>query len=161
MAKAVTLKNTNGDELYPTTTAELVNGLDTEIDDALADLYYKPGDVVYCSETNSSGGPSLSGYLTGSNKDLRFFIPLQKRLDNISSATLTTMRCLCRLANGGYATGLNLTTQDLLAAASSIQYYVVKEMNGIYVRATATTNWGATNNIPVSFEVLEMRLVLS
>lgn len=162
MAKAVTLKNTNGDELYPTTTAELVNGLDTEIDDAIAGLYYKPGDVIHWSDSAAYGGPSLSGYLTSSNKDIRFFIPLSKQLDNITSANLTIMHCLARVPSGGYITGLDLTNNDLITAATdSIHYTIVKEMGGILVKARATANWYATNNIPLTLEVLEMRLVLS
>lgn len=154
MAKAVTLKNTNGDELYPTTTAELVNGLDDLIDG----LYYKPGDTVIWDNTN--GGPSLSGYITNSNKDLRFFIPLGKRLDNVNSASLSRFHCLCRIPAGGYATGLNLTDNDLLVAASTLYYEVIKEMNGVLVLARSGTNWGV-NNTPVSIEALEMTLTLS
>ena len=162
MAKAVTLKNSNGDELYPTTIAELVNGLDTEIGDAVADLYYKPGDVVSWSDSAAYGGPSLSGYLTSSYKDIRFFIPLSKRLDNITSANLTIMHCLARIPSGGYITGLDLTNNNLITAATdSIHYTIAKEMGGIIVRARATANWYTVNNIPLSLEVLEMRLVLS
>lgn len=156
MAKAVTLKNSNGDELYPTTIAELVNGLDDTI---YSLLYYKPGDTV--AWENTSGGPTLGGCITSNNKALRFFIPLGKRLDNVSSASLSRFNCLCRIPAGGYATGLDLSSGDLLAAADTIYYEVIKEMNGIYVQARSATNWAAVNNIPVTLEVLEMTLTLS
>lgn len=156
MAKAVTLKNSNGDELYPTTIAELVNGLDEKLQDV---FFYKPGDTVTWSPTN--GGPNISGYLTNSNKDLRFFIPLQKRLDNISSVTLNSFECLCRIPAGGYATGLGLPSGDIASLTDSLYCEVVKELGGIYVRAHSATNWASVNNVPVSFECLGFSLTLS
>lgn len=72
MAKAVTLKDRDGNELYPVTSADLVvngNG-------------YKPGDTVTISR-----GPLL-GCITNGAGTQEWFVPLNKDLSAVNSCTV-------------------------------------------------------------------------
>lgn len=139
MAKAVTLKNSNGDELYPTTIAELVNGLDEKLEDM---FFYKPGDVIVYSD-----GAPVNGVLTGANGSIWLAVPAQKRLDKLTSATLTQFIAGIR-CNNAYLGGADQA--NFLNLATSVQCRIDKERNCFYVILTKSNGWGGTNNTAVS-----------
>lgn len=187
--KAVTLKNSNDDTVYPVTDVSLVNGgiyADTiapveageQIETAMiADgavtapklssaLAYKPGDVfTFATGPNIAAkgiglAASIAVALTGGTQNVYFEIPMGKSLANITSATINSMRGPIR-GHGGYLTNSTSDTSDIVTNASSITVDVNKERNCLEVLAIRTSGWGGTNNATYNFQVIDGSITLS
>ena len=188
--KAVTLKNSNDDTVYPVTDISLVNGgifADTiapveageQIETAMIEdgaitapklssaLAYKPGDVfTFTTGPNIAAkgiglAASIPAALTGSNQNLYFEIPMGKSLANITSATINSMRGPIRGGTGGYLTNSAYDTSDIVANATSITVDVNKDRNCLVVLAIRTSGWGGTNNGTYNFQVIDGSITLS
>lgn len=170
MAKAVTLKNQNNEEVYPVTDISLVNGelstariadgavTSAKIDEGFIDaLYYKSGEVI--ENVNSNGVVALTGGLTTGNTDFYVTIPVAKKLDNITSATVNKMRGYAR-CHGAYLTNMN-SNQDAVEQATSVVARVDANLGILYVMFHRNAGWGTTNNAAVSFQVSEYKITLS
>lgn len=122
------------------------------------DLYYKTGDTV--SETFTSTVLSFQGYLTSGNADLVITIPLAKRLDNITSATINSLTCNGR-CQGSYLTGLDGAGADIVSLATSVTATISKQTNSIGVLFRKTGGWGGTNNSTASLTPYSYSITLS
>ncbi len=184
--KAVTLKNSNDDTVYPVTDVSLVNGgifadtiapveageqietamiadgavTEAKIDSALIDeLFYKPGDVIE-SERIAMGVATFSGALTGGNKNLYLAIPLAKSLANISTATINAMQGPVRGAAGNYLNDMSSDYADLVPKCSSMTVTIDKGSNQIYVIFTRSSGWGGTNNAAYNMQAQYYKITL-
>lgn len=184
--KAVTLKNSNDDTVYPVTDISLVNGgifadtiapveageqvetamiadgavTEAKIDYAFVDkLFYKPGDVIE-SGKDTMGVATFSGALTGGNKNLYLAIPLAKSLANISTATINVMQGPVRGGTGNYLNDMTSDFADLVPKCSSMTVKVDKGSNQIYVIFTRSSGWGGTNNTTYNMQVQYYKITL-
>lgn len=125
----------------------------------IPELYYQPNDVVSESDTGVIKNV-LNGYITSGSADMQVTIPLAKRLDNITSATITKMvvngRC-----QGSYLTGLDGTGGDLATLSTNITVHISKETNSLSILFNKSGGWGGTNNSTVSLAVKEYSITLS
>lgn len=104
----------------------------------LADLFYKSGDVVSIPNTDI-----MTAFVTASSTEIHVQINLQKRLDNISSATITSAISSFRSATGGYVLG---NAYDMLSNSTNVEVTIVKQLNCIRIRFINSNGWGITNN---------------
>lgn len=183
MAKAVTLKNQNNEEVYPVTDISLVNGdiltgriadeaitedkladgavTEAKIDSTLIDkLFYKPGDVIE-SERIAMGVATFSGALTGGNQYLHMAIPVAKSLANISTATINAMQGPVRGGTGGYLNNMNTDYSDIVPKCSSMTVTVNKDSNLIHAVFIRSSGWGGTNNGTYSMQAQYYKITLS
>ena len=98
-------------------------------------MVYEAGDVVNCA------GVACAGSLTGANKTVKFFIPLQKPSTSGLKATLSG-KWTIRHADGGYI--LNDNTLQSIGTVTAIVYEL-----GIYVSIGLSNASSFTNNCPV------------
>ena len=186
--KAVTLKNSNDDTVYPVTDISLVNGgifadtiapveageqietamiadgavTEAKIDSAFVDkLFYKPGDTITAAVSGNYDGAQImyNGFLTSGNTNCVMTIPVQKRLDNITSATVNYLYGYAR-CHGGYLTNMN-SNQNIVAQSTSVVATIHPETNSITVCFTRSSGWGATNNATVSLGATSVSITLS
>lgn len=172
MAKAVTLKNQNNEEVYPVTDISLVNGniptgriadkavTEDKISSTFIDkLFYKPGDNISMSIEPGAGQAavlSLTGGLTTGNKDFYVSIPVAKKLDLVNGVTINSMTGYAR-CHGGYLNNLN-SNQNVIAQSTAVSTRLNKDTNRIEALFTRSSGWGATNNAAVSFQVLSYNI---
>lgn len=122
------------------------------------ELYYKAGDVI--SETYSLAALPLNGFLTSSNQDVYVSIPMAKRLDNITSATITSLVCNGR-CQGAYLTNLGGAGTNIVSVATTVETFISKATNCIVARFIRSGGWGATNNSTVSLAVGSLNITLN
>lgn len=125
------------------------------------ELYYKANDTITNSNTFVQDGDQciFSGFLTSANKAFLITIPVQKRLDNITTATINNMYGWARV-QGSYLTGMN-NNANIVPLCSNIRTSVHPETNSITVCFTHSTGWGATNNSTGSFAVSAFQITLT
>ena len=116
------------------------------------DIYYKNGNTV-----NISGNMVLSGQVSG--RVVSFFLPMEKRLTNISSVNITaltlTIRGVLGYINGMSAAGVDFTDSSYTKSISI-------RPGGLYFSITfgsAITNF--TNNSPVAVYVQSLGVTLN
>lgn len=132
------------------TTGGTVNGI--IIPD---DLFYKDGDTI----TLTTG--VLTGWVTGSTKTLQLYTPLAKRLDNITSVTITkfimTARGISGYVEGSTQFDYTQNTDYTLSAT------IDKNTNGILFKIDKASRayTGATNNTVVTALIRNIVLELS
>lgn len=148
---------------FPVATANIADGSITNTKLSVNwtnvnDLYYKAGDVV--SETYSMMALSLNGFLTSSNQDIYVSIPMAKRLDNITSATITSLVCNGR-CQGAYLTNLGGSGANIASEATTVETFISKATNCIVARFIRSGGWGATNNSTVSLAVGSLDITLN
>lgn len=104
------------------------------------------------NETETRGNIHAAGYISNSTTEIRFTLYPGKRMDAISTITLTSLQCVIRTTAGGYINGVtaaNANVQYIGAAGYTVNAYKIHE-NCFTVRIlkdTAFTN--VTNNTPV------------
>ena len=129
---------------------------------AVEALSYKSGDTINVT-TGSAAGITITGFLTGGQQSLRAFIPLAKRLNDISTASVTSFKCQAR-CNGAYLTGLSASDNwgDAVTKSNNVTVAVRPDFGGLDVIFAKTSGtWGGTNNTTVSFEVQTLAISLS
>lgn len=82
------------------------NIIDPKIPRYDKEIYYQPGDVYQATDV----GLSFSGFIYTSGTAIRFTIPLPKRIDKVSKATVNNLEVTVR-CNGKYVPAGNV---DLL-----------------------------------------------
>ena len=124
----------------------------------IADLYYKSGDVISESTPDQTiYSQVLDGFITSSNTVLVFKVPVAKRLDNITNATLNSCVGDYRCA-GGYLSG---TGTDIVTQSTQTSAFISKATNSITFAFTKSGGWGSTNNSPVSLGIKTLTFTLS
>lgn len=124
----------------------------------IADLYYKSGDVVSEASTDQSVYAQVfDGFITSGNADLVFKVPVAKRLDNITNATLNACSGEYRCA-GGYLSG---SGTDIVTQSTQSGVFISKATNSITFKFTKSGGWGSTNNSPVSLGIKTLTITLS
>lgn len=124
----------------------------------IEDLYYKAGNTV--SEVSGDEGiyaQILDGFITTGTVDLVFKIPLAKRLDNISNATLNSCVGEYRCA-GGYLSG---SGTDIVTQSTQSGVFISKATNTITFKFSKNGGWGATNNSSVALGIKTLSLTLN
>lgn len=116
--------------------------------------YYKAGDTQSLSEL------TIAGYVSSSTSALMMDIYLPKKIDNISSITITSGTATIRTTNGGYLDN-NSSGFDITKSPYSLAIYK-REGNRITIRinkSSAYTN--VTNNTPISGALSNLRLTFN
>ena len=124
----------------------------------MSDVYYKSGDTLELTNVDIF----LAGTVTGSTKNLYFSFVPPKRLTNISSITIDTLKANTRISGGGYLDnkafvdgGVDYKTTYTCTADvmsdNSIRFTVTK--------SSAFTN--TTNNIPVTVTIANLKLTFN
>ena len=109
------------------------------------DIFYLSGDTYGNSNTLY-----LGGHITGSTKSLCTNLPVPKRLDKISTITITSYDISVRAVGGGYL--LNRATSGLTVSA-------VKSDNGnIALTFDSSTAFSTTNNTPIGIAIYKLTL---
>lgn len=98
---------------------------------------YQNGEKV------SLQGGIYAGFLSSSQKAIYFFVPLQKDLSEIASATLTDVSWQIRHVGGGYLAN-NVKLASICQTITCNKY-----PSGIRVAAVSSTALSATNNTPL------------
>ena len=106
------------------------------------DFNYQNGDTF-----SNSDYYCTNGYLTGCGKQLLITIPLDKSLKGISSVTVNYLSFVIRGVNGyvngssyiNYVTAAGYTVKPIIAAPNAVSIQIIKD-----------TDFGGTNNTPVS-----------
>lgn len=124
--------------------------------DLYNELYYKAGDTFSGGTGQVDGCIVTNGCLTTSRKSIYFSLVMPKRLNNISTITITSMKAGIRGADGGYIVPLNtdLSTVGTVSAFKACD-------NIISFWLSLTTESTQTNNIPVSVMIYSMSLSFS
>lgn len=104
----------------------------------VAKLFYKSGESV-----TNSGRLVVPAVVTGTRKQLSVTIPCSKKLDKITSVTVTKFNCGFRTPSGGY---LNADNYDYVANSSSITTYIDKETQTVTFAFITSGEWGTTGN---------------
>lgn len=146
------------------TTAKLADGSVTNAKlnvtwDNVDDLFYKTGDVITetLSDTYVDGdGIMFSGFLTNSNTRIVISVNASKRLDNITTATVTRFHGWVRCNNAYLANNI-----DIVSASTSIRTKVHPSTNSISICFEKTGGWGGTNNTAISAVVDDFSITLS
>ena len=145
------------------TTPKLANGAitDAKLASALeSELFYKPGDTLtFQTGPNMAAlgitmSGSVTGALTGGNKNFYFEIPIGKSLEKVNGATITSLRGPIR-GNGGYLSNSSSDTADIVTNASTLAVDVKKERNCLMVLAIRSAGWGGTNNSTYNFQIID------
>lgn len=146
------------------TESKLADGSvsESKLSSGLVDsLFYKPGDIITNSNTFAQDGDQciFSGFLTTGNKAFCISIPVGKRLDNITSATINNMYGWARV-QGSYLNGMD-NNANIVPLCSAIRTSVHPETNSISVCFMHATSWGTTNNSTGSFAVSAFKITLN
>lgn len=118
------------------------------------DIYYKSGDTI-----TIAGDLVLVGQVSG--RVVSFFLPLEKRLTNISSVTITALTLTLRGASG-YINNMTASGVDFTDASYTKTVSIRGANNGLYITITfpsAIAN--LVNNSPVSVYVQSLGLTLN
>ena len=114
-------------------------------------LCYHPGDTVTIERMYCAGG------VTGSGKNLYFYVPLASPLWRVYNATISNpgkALITARKAEGGYiAHNVNVSS---LGTPSCVPYE-----NGVSISITASSAYNVTNNTPVTVTVKNLTLEFS
>jgi hypothetical protein len=122
-------------------------------------LFYKTGDVIDESYNGNIATPVLPGFLTSGNKDLVVNIPVAKRLDNISSATINIVTGWAR-CQGAYLTNMG-SENDLVTQSTSVSVVLSKVTGSLGVKFTRSGGWGATNNSTVAIALTRLKITFA
>ena len=155
---ADTYYNITDDQTASTYQAYTKSEVDALIQDA---LYYKAGDTFSFAQSNYSTFYAINtaGLLTTSQRDIVFSIVLPKRLDNISSISVNTLKTNIR-GNGSYIPsgytngGTDATTFSTISVQKIIGNIVTIKL---YLNTASTV----TNNMPLAIEIDEILLTFS
>ena len=119
----------------------------------LDEIFYKPGDVIELGATDAKA-LTVDGFISDSSRQLLMSIPVPKRLDNITTITVTSVNVEAR-GHEGYLN--NVSGYNEYVGASGYTFYIDKSSeNTIRLRmakSTAYTKSGggnASNNVPIS-----------
>lgn len=127
---------------------------------SMDELFYKPGDNISYSVdvAASSASLQLAGGLTTGDTDFMVSVPVAKKLTNVNSATVNSMKGWAR-GHGGYLNGLD-AGGDAVSLSNSIYVSVNKLANTIDIVFRRSARWGGTNNTAVSFAVSSFSITL-
>lgn len=108
----------------------------------LTNRIFKAGDTM-----NVTGIVILSGYISGSTKDLCFWLPVNRQI-MASSYNCTEITANIRGVSGGYL--VQKESGNIVSL-----YNVLTELRGggIFFRARATTAFSEKNNSPISVDI--------
>ena len=106
--------------------------------DALANYHLKKNDTVTNLQIEG-----ITGFATSSAKNVHIYIPM-KLNDNITSVNITSLKVGLRISSGGYLGGADAFEVKTYISSATI----VRRQGLIYVVATKSDGWGATNNTP-------------
>lgn len=122
------------------------------------DIYYKSGDTLEVLNKNIN----VSGFVTDRTKALTFSLVTPKRLNNIQSVTINTLKCNTRISGGGYldnkayvSGGADYKSLYNCSASISSENYI----EFIVQKSTAYSN--TTNNIPVAISIANLKLTFN
>ena len=111
-------------------------------------VYITAGDTITVSRVYCAGG------ITGSTKNLYFFVPLARPIVNVSSVTLQnpgSAILTARKAAGGYIVqNANISSMGTAACAAY--------ENGVTVSITAPDAYNAVNNTPAAVTAENLQL---
>ena len=107
------------------------------------DIYYKNGDTFV-----NTGYYSANGYITGAGKQMMITIPLPKNLKNIKSVTVNKFAPVIR-GIGGYVNGSQYI--DYITTAGYTVNPIIAATNAISFQIIKNTEFGGSNNTPVTF----------
>lgn len=113
------------------------------------DIYYKNGDTF----TNISNIACI-GHLTSSSKDILFTLPVEKRLDNISSITINSISANIRHADGGYIVQGDLASFGTITSSKSTN-------NLLRIRLDLTTATTLENNVPLAVDISNINITFN
>jgi hypothetical protein len=136
---------------------EIKNVVNSNYDEFIDELYYKPGDVIEIGNATLGTVNSyiLSGFISNASRTLLFTLPLPKKLDNITTITINNATLEGRSVDGylnntvGYVeyvgtSGYSFTVERTLNHSSALTIGITK--------STAFTKSGGgsiTNNTPI------------
>ena len=121
----------------------------------LSNIFYKKGDVITVTQPTY-----LNGYITASAQDVKFDVPVPKKLDYISSISVTRLQGAIR-GNKGYING----TSGWQVYSGDSNYTITASISNsgavsiILHKSSAFTN--IDNNTPLAVDVGEIRMTLS
>lgn len=144
--------DTNDYETYVRTSTDGSNWSSWQRYIVAVDYYYKANDKYIAG---ASIPVSYLGYITGDAKDIRFTIYTPKSLKNISTITVNKMKLNIRHPGGGYVGSSDYDFKNLVSEKIKIND------NTIDIGIHKDTNWGITNNVPLSVQPTEMELQFS
>lgn len=123
--------------------------------------YYVPGDTFAILDSFICGG-----FLSGSNKDIHFQVPVDKSLENISTIRLKNLVGGARVPQGGYINVNNVYSNSTVwctngTKTSGIASIVCTKVSNYAVRVAITLSAAAkigasgssVNNVPVSMYI--------
>lgn len=120
----------------------VVNGNYTELYD---DIFYKSGDIY--TTTNTLYIPAQ---ITGGTATINFAIPMPKRCDNLSSATINTLAVVGR-GTGGY---LNSSSSYINMLGTGYTVTTAFEQNMLLVQITKSSAFSnIANNTPLVLQI--------
>lgn len=108
------------------------------LNDLQEHIFVFPGAVI-----TSDTAETVAASISGSQQDLHFSIPVQKNLEYVNTATLTSLVGSFRVAGGGYLNGLSY---DYLTNATSVTATIDKQAGMIKIKVSNTGKW--TTDVP-------------
>lgn len=121
----------------------------------LDDIYYKGGETI-----NITSPTYVSGYITSSTQDAKFMIPVPKKLDNVTSVTVSFLQCAIR-GTSGYING----TSGWQTYSGDSNYTITGSISNsgciaiTLHKSSAFTN--ITNNTPFAVDVGKITMTLN
>lgn len=121
---------------------EIKSVVNTNYNDIIGEIFFANGD------TYTSADEIYVGNITGSTRTVQFTIPLPKRTDNITSATISDLTIIMR-GISGYLNSTSTATNYVGASGYtvSVQSIGKQSITLALVKSSAFTN--TTNNTPV------------
>lgn len=121
------------------------------------EFFYEDGDTL-----EITNDVNLAGTVTGSTKALYFSITTPKRLDNVTSVTINTLKANTRISGSGYLDGGAFVNggKDYLAAYTCVATISSENyINFTITKSSAFTN--TENNIPVTTILANLKLTFN
>lgn len=122
----------------------------------LTDVYFSAGNTY----SVSSSIVTYAGYITNGSKTIRFTIPLPRRLNKVSSATVNTLNLTIRKGTAGYIKdGENDYLNDSNKASISCTF---KGDNLLTIEIVGTAAWAnAVNNTTISVAPINLKVTFT
>lgn len=132
--------------------AENLNNNSNEVINLINDeLYYKDKEVVTLNIIYYS-----AGLVTGGGSNVRFSMPLQKKLDNIKSVNVQQCVVDIRKSDGGY-----IISNDSVFNYGTLTVYISQLTNTLNLDITFNSPIAAINNSPMTVSIRQFTATLN
>ena len=136
---------------------EIKNVVNSNYDEFIDELYYKPGDVIEIGNAtlSATNGYILNGFITNASRSIEFAFSLPKKLDNITTITIDNAKFEGRSIDGylnntaGYVeyvgtSGYSFIVERTLNHSSTLTIVITKSS-----AFTKSGGGSITNNTPI------------